>query len=99
MYLFYIRHGQSANNALYDATGGDDGRVMDPELTPVGVEQAARVAESLRCGQPLLRMNGTGADGFWDDTSLFQPDGARCAYRPGDRPGARSAAAGLDRPA
>jgi len=64
MHLFYIRHGQSANNALYDVTGGDDGRVMDPELTPVGVEQAARVAESLRCGQPLLRMNGTSADGF-----------------------------------
>jgi 2,3-bisphosphoglycerate-dependent phosphoglycerate mutase len=64
MHLYFIRHGQSANNAQYDATGGDDGRVMDPELTPVGVEQAARVAESLRCGQPLLRMNGTGTVGF-----------------------------------
>jgi 2,3-bisphosphoglycerate-dependent phosphoglycerate mutase len=64
MHLFYIRHGQSANNALYDTTGGDEGRVMDPELTPVGVDQAARVAESLCCGQPLLRTNGTGALGF-----------------------------------
>ena len=64
MHLFYIRHGQSANNALFDLTGGDDGRVMDPELSLVGVEQAARVAESLRCGQPLLRVNGTDAAGF-----------------------------------
>jgi len=64
MHLFYIRHGQSANNALYDVTGNDEGRVMDPELSQVGVEQAARVAESLRCGQPLLRMNGTGTVGF-----------------------------------
>lgn len=58
MHLFYIRHGQSANNFLFDTTGGDDGRVMDPELTSLGVAQAARVAESLRCGQPLLRTNG-----------------------------------------
>ena len=63
MYLFFVRHGQSANNALYETTGGDDGRVMDPELTPAGVVQAARVAEFLRCGQPLLRMNG-GGEGF-----------------------------------
>jgi 2,3-bisphosphoglycerate-dependent phosphoglycerate mutase len=64
MHLFYIRHGQSANNAMYEATGTDEGRVMDPELTPVGVRQAARVAESLRCGQPLLRLDGTGSVGF-----------------------------------
>ena len=64
MHLFYIRHGQSANNALYDTTNSDHGRVMDPELTPVGMEQAARVAESLRCGQSLLPMDGTGAEGF-----------------------------------
>ena len=64
MVLFFVRHGQSANNALYDTTGGDDGRVMDPELTPAGVQQAARVAETLRCGQPLLRMNGSGGEGF-----------------------------------
>ena len=64
MHLFYIRHGQSANNALYDATNSDAGRVMDPELTPMGVEQAARVAESLRCGQPLLQVSGAGTVGF-----------------------------------
>jgi len=64
MHLFYIRHGQSANNALYDATDSDAGRVMDPELTPMGAEQAARVAESLRCGQARLPMDGTCAEGF-----------------------------------
>jgi 2,3-bisphosphoglycerate-dependent phosphoglycerate mutase len=64
MHLFYVRHGQSANNALFDATGGDDGRVMDPELTPLGVEQAERVAQAMRGGQPLLHMDGTGMAGF-----------------------------------
>lgn len=58
MLLFYIRHGQSANNALYDATGNDIDRVCDPELTSAGVAQAARVAEALKCGRPLVRSNG-----------------------------------------
>jgi 2,3-bisphosphoglycerate-dependent phosphoglycerate mutase len=64
MILYYIRHGQSANNANFDATGADLGRVVDPELTPTGVRQAAQVAELLRCGQPLLRSRAEAAPGF-----------------------------------
>ena len=64
MILFYVRHGQSANNALYEATQTDRNRVMDPELTEAGVRQAARAAEALCSGQPLTRSRAGGAGGF-----------------------------------
>jgi 2,3-bisphosphoglycerate-dependent phosphoglycerate mutase len=44
MQLYYIRHGQSANNALYDQSGSSKGRSHDPELTPTGVEQVQYLA-------------------------------------------------------
>jgi 2,3-bisphosphoglycerate-dependent phosphoglycerate mutase len=44
MILYYIRHAQSANNALWDATGSSNGRSDDPPLTPAGEAQAQRVA-------------------------------------------------------
>jgi 2,3-bisphosphoglycerate-dependent phosphoglycerate mutase len=40
MRLFFIRHGQSANNALWEETGSNSGRSDDPELTNMGHEQA-----------------------------------------------------------
>jgi len=46
--LYFIRHGQSANNALWADTGSSTGRNCDPELTPVGWEQARRLADLLR---------------------------------------------------
>ena len=55
MILFYVRHGQSANNALFDATGSETDRVKDPELTPNGLLQGSCVAELLRSGYPLTR--------------------------------------------
>lgn len=64
MFLYYVRHGQSANNALYDETGSDVDRVLDPELTPVGVRQAACVAEALRSGHPLVQSRGDEPAGF-----------------------------------
>lgn len=64
MILFYIRHGQSANNAKFDATLSDEGRVMDPELTPAGVKQAACVSELMRCGSIRLNLNGADGEGF-----------------------------------
>jgi 2,3-bisphosphoglycerate-dependent phosphoglycerate mutase len=64
MLLYFIRHGQSANNRLYDLTNDDIGRVCDPELTEAGVKQAARVAEALRNGQPLFRSNAEEIPGF-----------------------------------
>jgi 2,3-bisphosphoglycerate-dependent phosphoglycerate mutase len=44
MKCYYIRHGQSANNLLYDTTGSNVGRSDDPPLTPLGIEQARRAA-------------------------------------------------------
>lgn len=45
MRLYFIRHGQSANNALWDQTGSSTGRSVDPELTGMGHEQAQRLAD------------------------------------------------------
>jgi 2,3-bisphosphoglycerate-dependent phosphoglycerate mutase len=45
MNLYFIRHAQSANNALY--ARGLPGRVADPELTEPGQQQAGLLAEHL----------------------------------------------------
>lgn len=50
MQLYFIRHGQSANNALWDATGASVGRSDDPELTGMGKQQAALLAHYLSQG-------------------------------------------------
>jgi 2,3-bisphosphoglycerate-dependent phosphoglycerate mutase len=47
MTLYLIRHAQSANNELYDRTGSSTGRVEDPDLTPLGNEQAKILSEYL----------------------------------------------------
>jgi 2,3-bisphosphoglycerate-dependent phosphoglycerate mutase len=47
MQLYFIRHGQSANNRLWDTTSSDEGRVEDPELTDAGQQQAKLVAQFL----------------------------------------------------
>lgn len=52
MQLYYLRHAQSTNNALWDATGSSNGRASDPPLTPEGRQQAALLAEFLRTGDP-----------------------------------------------
>jgi len=68
MQLYYIRHGQSGNNLLWDQTGSNNGRSVDPELSPVGQQQAALLAE-------FLKSHGVGGEkrgednqnqaGFW----------------------------------
>ena len=45
MQLYFIRHAQSYNNALWDATGVDKDRRCDPELTEVGQRQAETLAQ------------------------------------------------------
>ena len=45
MHLFFIRHGQSANNVLWERTGNNRGRVEDPELTEMGRKQARLLAD------------------------------------------------------
>ena len=47
MRLFLIRHGQSTNNVLYDINTYETNRTHDPELTAMGHQQAAHVAEFL----------------------------------------------------
>jgi 2,3-bisphosphoglycerate-dependent phosphoglycerate mutase len=44
MDIYFIRHGQSSNNDLFQKTGGRLGRKADPELTDLGQLQAARLA-------------------------------------------------------
>ena len=48
MQFYFIRHGQSENNLLWARTGSGQGRSEDPDLTPVGCQQAQRVAQFLR---------------------------------------------------
>ncbi|HEX2979863.1 MAG TPA: histidine phosphatase family protein [Anaerolineaceae bacterium] len=48
MEFYYIRHAQSTNNALYAETGSDAGRSEDPELSPLGLEQAERLAHFIK---------------------------------------------------
>jgi 2,3-bisphosphoglycerate-dependent phosphoglycerate mutase len=47
MQLYFIRHGQSENNRLWALTGSWDGRNDDPDLTTLGREQAAKLAQFL----------------------------------------------------
>lgn len=48
--LYFIRHGQSTNNVLFDVDGDEDylfKRTLDPDLTSIGEEQARLVAEQI----------------------------------------------------
>ncbi|MBN1146201.1 MAG: histidine phosphatase family protein [Anaerolineales bacterium] len=44
MRLYFIRHGQSHNNALWQSKGDYSGRSEDPEMTEVGQRQAEALA-------------------------------------------------------
>ena len=54
MQLYFIRHGQSENNALYDETGGSVDRKIDPDLTRIGHQQAQQLGEFLKIQRPAL---------------------------------------------
>ncbi len=58
MRLYFIRHAQSANNALYDTTASDVGRSDDPELTPVGERQAALLGQFIGANADPLEPDG-----------------------------------------
>ena len=47
MRLYFIRHAQSSNNALFDRTGAEQGRSDDPELSDLGVRQAKLLAQHI----------------------------------------------------
>jgi 2,3-bisphosphoglycerate-dependent phosphoglycerate mutase len=48
MQLYYIRHGQSGNNLLWEQTGSNAGRSVDPELSPLGQQQAVLLADFIK---------------------------------------------------
>ncbi|MEA5116627.1 MAG: histidine phosphatase family protein [Propionicimonas sp.] len=50
MYLLLIRHGESLNNRVEAETGVGSNRVPDPELTELGIQQAARLADHFAAG-------------------------------------------------
>lgn len=52
MELFFIRHAQSENNALAARNAVNEVRTHDPELTALGQQQAARLAEFLAQQHP-----------------------------------------------
>lgn len=66
MQLYFIRHGQSVNNALWADTRSSNGRSEDPELTELGMRQAEAVAEYLKYASPTggRLCEGQRASGF-----------------------------------
>lgn len=48
MRFYYIRHGESINNAIFAATGKSDGRSEDPVLSDIGKEQARLLGDFIR---------------------------------------------------
>lgn len=58
MRLYFIRHGQSANNALWDETGSSSGRSVDPELTEMGHAQAQLLADFIYAVDQKAREDG-----------------------------------------
>jgi 2,3-bisphosphoglycerate-dependent phosphoglycerate mutase len=57
MQLYFIRHAESANNRLYLDTGTSQGRSEDPELTPLGRQQAQHLAQ--RLANPALYLQSS----------------------------------------
>lgn len=53
MQFYFIRHGQSANNLLWEQTGSAKGRSDDPGLTATGRRQAEALGQYLSGTAPL----------------------------------------------
>lgn len=74
MRLYFIRHGQSINNALWDETGSNRGRSVDPELTPLGHEQARLLANFILEIDTRARQDGQNGEpkrDFFGITHLY----------------------------
>jgi 2,3-bisphosphoglycerate-dependent phosphoglycerate mutase len=72
MLFYFIRHAQSVNNAHWTATGSDEWRSEDPEITDLGMRQAEVLADFLATGNPRggIRSNGGPPTGF-DLTHIY----------------------------
>ena len=67
MQLYFVRHGQSENNLLWERSGDSVGRSDDPWLTAAGRKQAEQVARFLRSDGARATTNGSdpqNKDGF-----------------------------------
>lgn len=57
--FYFIRHGQSTNNSIFDEAGRENylyNRALDPDLTSIGEKQAALTAEAIaKPGSPERR--------------------------------------------
>jgi 2,3-bisphosphoglycerate-dependent phosphoglycerate mutase len=60
MRLYFIRHAQSTNNALFDSTGAEQGRSDDPELSNLGQRQAKLLAQHILETKSGLEPGGFG---------------------------------------
>jgi 2,3-bisphosphoglycerate-dependent phosphoglycerate mutase len=65
MQLYFIRHGQSENNALWAHTDSSKGRSQDPELTGTGQKQAETIA------QFLYQNNASTASHLYDPQNVY----------------------------
>lgn len=66
MQLYFIRHGQSENNAHWGQ--GDFQEKSDPELTEIGTAQAARLAEFLGAHQKIKNLDD---ETKWNNQNQF----------------------------
>lgn len=74
MRLYFIRHGQSENNALWEETGNNQGRNEDPELTTTGREQARLLADYILQKDTEAREDGKNGEpkrDFFGITHLY----------------------------
>ena len=58
MQLYFIRHAQSENNALWMRTRSGEGRLADPALTRAGWRQARLLAKFLAQNHAAARTTG-----------------------------------------
>ncbi len=87
MQLYYIRHGQSGNNLLWEQTGSNAGRSFDPELSPLGQQQAALVAEFIKNSDQVPEkhpLDFQNEANFNLNSSVYQLDDQGCFYSPAD---------------
>ena len=58
MHLYFIRHGQSVNNVIWNHTGSSEGFSVDSGLSDVGWQQAKFLADCLSQRDPNLEPEG-----------------------------------------
>lgn len=66
MQLYFIRHAQSENNALWARTGSSEGRRPDPGITDAGHRQAEFLAEFLAESGPRVAQQSVAQQNGYD---------------------------------